>query len=519
MSQERLSMRKFKEVLRLKYECRLSNRQIAKSCRIARSTVADYLQRAQKAGLSWPLAPGFNELDLQAKLFVSPIVIAGRPATKTLPDFVYIHNELRAHQRLNLTLDQLWQEYKEHTDEARRYGYSQFCELYGRYKRTLDLPMRQSHKGGEKLFIDYADGLFITNPKTGELILTQLFVATWGASNYTYAEASLSQTLPNWVGSHVRAFDYFRCVPQVLIPDNLKAAVTKACLYEPDLNPTYADMAGHYGCAVVPARPVRPKDKAVVENGVLVSKRWLLSVLRHRTFFSVAEINVAIAELLEKLNTRPMRKIKKSRRDLFETLDRPNARPLPEHAYVFAEWKKSRVHIDYHIEVDRHYYSVPFRFVHQEVHVRFTATTLEVFLDGQRIAAHARSYVPYTYTTLDEHMPSNHQKYLEWTPERLSQWAAQIGPSTVDLVKKVIAGRPYPPQAYRSCLGILRLAKSFTEARLEAAAARAVKFNTCSYKSMKSILDRGMDRLDPKAPENSQLALFHDNIRGRHYYH
>ena len=267
------------------------------------------------------------------------------------------------------------------------------ASYYRRWRGKLDYCMRQEHRAGEKVFIDYSDGLSIVDPFTGELILTQLFLAVWGASNYTYAEATLSQTLPDWIGSHGRAFEYFGCVPRVLVPDNLKSGVSKACKYEPELNPTYTDMAEHYGCAVLPARPCRPRDKAKVEVGVLIAKRWILAVLRQRTFYSLAELNAAIRECLERLNTRPLRRLKKSRRELFETIDRPNALPLPQRPYEYAEWYKARVNIDYHIEVDGHYYSVPFQLLHERLDVRLTATTIEAFHKGERVAAHARSYV------------------------------------------------------------------------------------------------------------------------------
>ena len=375
MANRRLPVRKIKEILRLKYACGLSKREIARSCNVARSTVADYLMRARAAGVNWPEAAELTETQLEARLF--PTEHLPSSVHRPPPDCEYIYDQLRRYRNVNLTLTQLWLEYKEKHPDG--YQYTQFCEHYRRWRGKFDYCMRQEHRAGEKVFIDYSDGLAIVDLVTGELILTQLFVAVWGASNYTYAEATLSQTLPNWIGSHVHAFRYFACVPRMLVPDNLKSGVSKACFYEPELNPTYADMAEHYGCAVLPARPRKPRDKAKAEVGVLIAQRWILAVLRQRTFYSLAELNAAIRECLERLNTRRMRRMGKSRRDLFEAMDRPNALPLPHRAYEYAEWLKPKVNIDYHIEVDHHYYSVPFRLLRERLDVRLSATTVVAF--------------------------------------------------------------------------------------------------------------------------------------------
>jgi transposase len=379
--------------------------------------------------------------------------------------------------------------------------------------------MRHEHRAGEKVFIDYSDGLSTVDMATGELALTQLFVAVWGASNYTYAEASLSQTLPEWIGAHVRMFEYFKCTPRVLVPDNVRSGVNKACKYEPELNPTYADLAEHYGCAVLPTRPYRARDKAKVEVGVLIAKRWLLAVLRQRTFYSLDELNAAIRECLERLNTRPLRKAKKSRRELFESLDIPAAQPLPANTYEYAEWAKARVNIDYHIEVDGHLYSVPFQLLHERLDVRMTATTIEAFHKGDRVAAHPRLRGNVPPSTLREHMPSEHRFYAEWNPDRFIHWAGKIGESTAKVVEKILSTRSYPEQAYRSCLGIIHLERDYEKERIEAAARRALQFNTCTYRSMKTILTTGLDRRHDTSEPLAQLKLpFHRNIRGQEYY-
>jgi len=508
-------MRKIKDVLRLKESGR-GHGEIARSCGIAHSTVLQYLKRAAAAGLSWPLPAGLSDAELECRLFPAPAL--QRDPEIPPPDCQYIYEELRAHRKVNLTLTQLWVEYKERHPGG--YQYTQFCDYYRRWLGKLDYVMRQEHRGGEKLFVDYADGLAIVDPTTGELIPTQLFVAAWGASNNTFAEASLTQELPNWIASHVRAFAYFRCAPRALVPDNLKSGVSKPCFYDPEINPTYAELAAHYGSAVLPAKVRKPRYKAKVENGVLVSKRWILAVLRNRTFFSLAEMNAAIGELLEALNTRLMRKLNKSRRQVFEELDRPAARALPERPYQFAEWLKARVNIDYHIEVDRHYYSIPFRLLREKLDVRLTATTMEAFHKGERIAAHARSYVAHKPTTLAEHMPPEHRRYAEWTPSRMLEWAAKTGPATAMLAERILASKTFPEQGYRAVLGVLRLGQHYGAERLEAACGRAMRFGGCNYRSVHAILARGLDKQVADQDAGEQAALpFHENIRGGEYYH
>lgn len=514
MANTRVSMRKIKEILRLTHAGGLSERQIAISLNISRGTVKDYRARAEKAGLVWPLPQTLTEEALEEKLF-PPLVVPQAPA-KVLPDCDYIYRELKAHKKFNLTLDQLWREYKEQYPDG--YQYSQFCQLYRDYRSKLDYSMRQDHKGGEKLFVDYGEGLSLIDPQTGDPIKTELFVAVWGASSYTFAEATLTQQLPDWIGSHTRALEYFGCCPKIVVPDCLKSAVSRACRYEPDINPTYADMASHYGICVIPARPARPRDKAKVENGVLIAKRWILSVLRHRKFFTLAELNSAIGELLQRLNNRALRKLKQSRRELFLLFDQPNALALPEKSYEYADWKIASTNIDYHIEIDRHYYSVPFELKGQKLQVRYTDHIVEAFLKGQRIACHVRSFVPGAHTTVKEHMPPAHQKQLEWTPSRFIRWAQTIGPHTARLIATIIESREHPQQGYRSCMGILHLERHFPKQRLENASLRALKFSSLSFTALRKILEKGLDRLEENSQTTATLPV-HDNIRGGQYYH
>lgn len=411
----------------------------------------------------------------------------------------------------------LWQEYKAAHPDG--YQYSRFCELYRSWQGKLDLVMRQDHRAGEKLFVDYAGQTAeVTCPDTGEVREAQIFVAVLGASNYTYAEATWSQALPDWIGSHQRAFHFFGGVPEIVVPDNLKSGVTQAHRYEPDLNPTYQDLASHYGVAVLPARVRHPRDKAKVEAGVQLVERWILAALRGHTFFSLDELNEAISELLDRLNDRPFQKLEGSRRSLFETLERKALRPLPTNSYVYAEWKKARVHIDYHVEIEGHYYSVPYQHVKHQVDVRLTAMTVECFFKGRRIASHRRSLRKGHHTTVKEHMPPSHRHVAEWTPERMTRWAARTGEATAELVANVMASRTHPQQGYRTCLGILRLGDSYGPERLEAAARRALAIGATTYKSVASILQNGLDSRPLPGTDEADMPVEHGNIRGAAYY-
>jgi transposase len=503
-------MRKIKEILRLKWSSGLSNRQIAQSCVMARSTVAEYLRRAQAAGLSWPLPAEWDDVSLEELLFPPAAYIPA--AERPVPNWAEIHRE---YKRKGVTLSLLWQEYKAQSPAG--YQYSQFCERYRAWTGRLDPCMRQEHKAGEKLFVDYAGQTVpVMDATTGEVRPAQIFLAVLGASNYTYVEATWSQTLPDWIGSHVRALAFFGGVPAVIVPDNLKSGVTKPCRYEPDINLTYQELSDHYGTAILPARVRKPKDKAKVENGVLVAERWLLAPLRNRQFFSLVELNQALGELLLTLNQRPFQKMPGSRQSLFETLERPALLPLPLMPYQYGEWKKALVNVDYHLEADGHYYSVPYQLIKEQVEIRLSQKTVECFHLGKRVASHVRSYDPGKYTTLPEHRSPAHRYYLEWTPEKIVQWAETIGPEASSLAKAIMQSRPHPQQGVNSCLGIVKLAKEYGAERLEAACHRALAIQALSYKSLKSILKHGLDKWSLPA---SPRPLFHANVRGPQYYH
>lgn len=514
MPQEKVSMRKVKEVLRLRFGLGLQQNQIARSCCIGQATVHRYLEKAAAAGLSWPLPDDLDDRRLEELLFP---VAAGRPsqATRSLPDFAEIRRQLQAHKHLTLQL--IWEEYRETQPDG--YGYSRLCELYQRWARNQDVVLRQEHRAGEKLFVDWAgDTIPLYDRRTGEVTPASLFVAVLGASTYTFARATLSQELGNWVECHVAAFEYCQGAPRLIVPDNPRTGVDRACRYEPDLNRTYQEMAAHYGVAVLPARPRKPRDKAKVENAVLIAERWVIAALRHRKFHALPDLNEAIAELLEKLNHRPFRKREGSRASLFAELDRPVLQPLPVERYVLAQWKTVRASIDYHVEVDRHYYSVPYQLAGQKLDARFTAATVEILHAGKRVASHARNSHPYRHTTVSAHMPKSHQAHLEWTPSRLIHWAEEIGAATAQVVRTILEKKPHPEMGYRACLGILRLEKIYSRPRLEAASQRAIQLQTCSYQSLKSILKRSLDRQLLFDTETAQPGPQHENLRGPHYY-
>ena len=483
-----------------------------------RSVGADYetLRRAAEAGLDWERVQGLTDDALDAALYRRPAV-AGARGARPQPDCVYLHTERR---KPGVTLELLHLEYLERHPDG--YRYTQFCDIYRRWLGRRRLTMRQVHRGGAKGFVDYAGKKpCLTDPATGERIPVELFVIALGASSYTYAEATATQQLPDWIASHTRAFAFYGGVPRAVVPDQLKSAVTIPCRYEPGIQRTYAELAAHYGTTILPARPAKPRDKAIAEVAVQVAERWIVARLRHETFYALAALNERIAELLAELNAKPMRHYGgASRRDLFERLERPYLGPLPAEPFEYADWLKASVNVDYHIAVEQHFYSVPHTLVplHERLDVRLTATAVEVFHRGQRVAAHRRSFERGRHTTLTEHMPKAHQAHAGWRPSRFVDWATTIGPQTAALVTAILADRPHPEQGYRSCLGILRLAKRYDPARLEAACGRALAAGARSYRHVAAILQRGLDRLTPGTPPAAPPVV-HENIRGREYYH
>ena len=508
----RLQMRKIAEALRLR-AAGLTTRKIATSLNVGQSTVSEYLKRAERAGLSWPLAEGIDETALERRLFAP--VGGTRRRGLAQPDWAAVHQALR---RKGVTLSLIWEDYRAvHPNDG--YGYSRFCDLYRRWEGRLSPVMRQHHVAGERAFVDYAgDTLEIIDAETGEVREAQVFVGVLGASNYTYVEASWTQSLPDWIGAHVRMLEFFGGVPEQIVSDNLKAGVTKACFHEPQINRTYADMAAHYGTAIIPARPYKPRDKAKAEVGVLLVQRWIIARLRKRRFFSLAELNAAIRELLPALNGKVTRHLGASRRDLFERLDKPALKPLPASPYEYADWLERRVGLDYHVEVGKHYYSVPYQLLKKTLWVRITARTVEIFHDGQRVASHVRTSGNRKHTTVAAHMPASHRRYAGMTPAEIRRRAENIGPNTAALVDVILRTKPHPEQGFRACLGIVRLAKPHGRAALEAACQRATEIGGLSYSSVKSILQNNLHRRRPETPAEGP-AITHPNIRGASYFH
>jgi transposase len=506
-------MRKIRDVLRLT-AAGMSSRKIAASLVVGATTVVDCLQRARAAGVNWPLLDDLSDEALEARLFPASTALAKITARRPQPHWPTIHCELR---RPGVTLQLVWEEHRAAHPEG--YGYSRFCELYRAWEGRLSPTMRQTHLAGEKLFVDYAGTtLEVIDGATGEVMTAQLFIAALGASNYTYAEATWTQGLADWIGSHTRAFAFFDGVSAMVVSDNLKSGITKACFYEPAVNRTYAEMAAHYDTAVVPARPNKPRDKAKVEVAVQVATRWIIAKLRNRRFFSLGELNAAIAELVTALNNRVTRHLGASRRALFDDLERSALKKLPAEPYAYAEWKECRAGLDYHVEIEKHYYSVPHALLRETMWARITARTIEVFHRGKRVAAHVRSSSNRKHTTVREHMPSSHQRYADWTPERIQRQANEIGPKTSALVEIILRERTHPEQGFRACIGILRHAKSFGRERLEAACDRALEIGARSYTSVTSILKTNLDRKRP-APATDGPAIAHTNIRGSRYFH
>jgi transposase len=508
---QKMSMKKIREILRLKWELNCSNREIASSIGISSSTVSECIRRAKEANLPWPLPDEISDAKLEQSLY-SPLCI--KPTVDV--DWTQINSELK---RKGVTLQLLWEEQRE--QHLHNLSYSRYCARYREWCSRLDICMRQNYKAGEKMFVDYA-GLkipIIVNINTGEAKPAEIFVAALGASNYTYTEATMSQALPDWISSHVRAFEFFGGVSEILIPDNLKSGVDKADRYEPDINATYHDMARHYQIAIIPTRVCSPQDKAKVEEAVQNVERTILAKLRHTTFFSLHELNVAIKPLLAELNQKPFQKLPGSRLTQFETLEKPALRPLPAARYIFAEWKKARAGVDYHIALDNHYYSVPYTLIKKELDVRFTVDLVEIYYQGKRVASHRRDHRKGAFTTIPEHMPRAHQEYAKWTPERLLNWAQKSGIATAALAQKIMESRLHPQQGFRACLGIMRLGDKWGKERLENACHRALAIGAYNYKSVLSILSRNLDQ-QPIAenPQKHATEQQHEYVRGTGYF-
>jgi transposase len=511
MATERLAMSNFLEILRQKLELGRSHREVAQSLGISVGSVSKALRRLQSCGLSLEDARSLSEPELELRLYGYVANVSDRPQ----PDCAHIHRELR---RPGVTLQLLHMEYLEqHLDG---YQYTQFCERYRRWRKRQRSSMRQVHRAGEKVFVDYSGKRpSIVNRHTGELIGVELFVGAMGASHRIFAEATMTQRGPDWIGSHVRMLESMGGTPGAIVCDQLKSGVIKACKYEPGLQRTYQEMARHYGTTILPARPRAPKDKAKAEVAVQIAQRWILARLRNETFFTLRELNTRIAELLAELNARNMKGYEATRDELFDRYDRPALSPLPTQRFVFFRQKEAKVNIDYHVSYEKHHYSVPHTLLHEYVRLHVTEQTVEVFHKGRRVASHVRSSVKGGYTTVPEHMPAAHRAHAEWSPSRLIRWGEKVGPFTGSLIEAILHERKHPEQGYRSCLGLMRLSKRYSIKRMETACERALEDGTRSYRYVNSMLKSGLDKL-PRADVQQELPLraTHEHVRGPAYY-
>lgn len=515
---KRTTMRKVREIMRLHYESSLSNQQIADALRISKTSVFNTLERFRASGMIWPIPEDLADMELEARIYKKD---PARKKADILPDFEYIEDEV---SRPHMTLELLWNEYAQNNPDG--LGRSSFYRHYRTYRKARSISMNVIHKGGDKVFVDYSgDGLRYYNRETGNWVETEVFVCSWGASSYSYAECSESQNGQDWVRSHIRALEYFECVPNAFVPDNLKSGVTKASFYEPEINALYEKFAQHYSTAILPARVRKPKDKAVVESNILHLQRFIFGRLRNRTFFSLADLNQAVWEVLNLYNDRPMQQYKKSRRERFELLDKPYAKPLTSNPFLFTDVKYDiRVAPNYHIEFDKHYYSVPHEIARECVDVYQINNILEIYHKGTHVCRHKKGLPDYRYTTKEEHMPHNHKFVKGWSPAWFIAQAEKIGPALAELVGRVMDNRKHPEQGFRAAMGLLGLSKKYREERVEKAAERALHFGNLTCKAMKTILDQGLE--EKAVTENqtqstispSSRTDLHENIRGQEYY-
>lgn len=514
MSTAPITMKKLKDILRLKYAQELTHRQIAKSLSVSASAVSRYVARAAKMGIKgWPLDDNWDDATLR-----NPFLHTKTPLKKhSLPIWQTVQEELRL--RKYMTLQLLWEEYSDNNPGG-HYSYNHYCRMYRQWCTTLRLTMRQTHHAGEKLFVDYCGPtVAIVDPDSGEYRTAQIFVAVMGASNYTYAEATWSQQLEDWIMSHVRCFEFLGGVPHIVIPDNLRSGVQKSCRYEPDLNPTYHQLSEHYSTTIIPARPYKPKDKSKAEVGVQIVERWIMARIRKETFFSLSQLNQRISELLKWMNNKIMKQYNESRFSLYQRIDKPALQSLPQCAYQYTYIKQVRVNIDYHVEIEKHYYSVPYSLVKKQLEANVTGQLVRLTYEGNTVASHPRSYQAGRHSTQDAHMPKAHQKQ-QWSAQRFEDWAKDIGPHTFTLIQQNLASRKHPEQAFRSCLGLLNLASKYSKKRLENACQRALITGAVRLKNITNMLSKGLDTTPlPEQQLDLLSSIDHDNIRGNDYYH
>ena len=508
-------MRKTREILRLKWLLDRSHREIARVIGVGVGSPTQVVARAKRAKVTcWAEVEALSDDELDARMYPPPVL---NGETRPEPNAAAIHIELR---RTGVTLRLLHEEYL--LANPTGYGYTKFVELYNAWAERLKVTMRQVHKAGEKCFVDYSGKKpSIVDAKTGVRTPVELFVAVMGASNYTYVEATATQRSADWIASHVRLVEFLGGTPHAVVPDQLKSGVVIASRYEPGIQRTYEEWSQHYATTILPARPIKPRDKAKVEGGVLIAQRWILARLRNVTCFSLDELNEHIATLVADLNSRVMKRYGKSRRELFEELDRPALTALPCDRFIHGDWSKAQVRLDYHVPVDHHDYSVPYQRATDEVEIRLSKAMVEIFYKTKRCASHVRSFEYGGVTTNLEHLPVSHRKYAEDSDAGFETWAATIGPSTLALVRVILIERPHPEHGLRSCRGLKSLARRYTPERIEAACERALVAGARSYMNVESILKCGLDQQPlPEAVSSDELppSLDHENIRGADYY-
>lgn len=507
-------MRKIKEVLRLHFERGLGQRVIARAANVSQSTVHTYIGRALGAELKWPPPEDWDDDRLYAALF-PPKPAVRQPGNRPHPDFISIRQQMESHAEL--TLELLWEEYRE--QHPKGYSYSRFCKLYRKWKRGQDVVMRQQHRPGERMFLDWAGAVIPIQRAAGGAGEAALFVSALGVSSYTFAAALPNKQMESFIKAQIDAFAFYGGCPALLVEDNTKTGVTKACRYDPDLNPTYQEFARHYGVGVLPTRVGKPRDNAKAESAVQVVQRWIVMRLRKRVFFSVQQANEAIRELLVPLNQRPFRKRPgECRASLFAAIDKPALRPLPESPFDLCAWSQARVNIDYHIVSDGNFYSVPYLLAGERVDVRLTPSTVEIFHEGKRVASHVRLRGGNQPSTQHEHRPKSHRAHLKWTPSRIVDWAAKTGPHTAQLVQSVLESNLHPESGYRCCLGLIRLAEKFGSGRMEAAAVRALTTGATRLKSVQSMLEKGLDSQPLGEAAERAPSPAHENLRGSSYF-
>jgi len=508
MPQPRMDIRMIKDIIRLKYVAKLSYQDIALSLAISKGAVTKYLSLAGAAQLDWNAVADMDEASLERRLLGRDVA-----ALRVVEaDFGLVHIELR---RKGVTLALLWQEYRAAHVGQRTWAYTQFCEHYKSFAKTLKRSMRQVRRAGEKLYIDFAGPTLALSDGTR----AQVFVSAMGASSYTFACATADQSMRSWLRSMARALTFYGGCPQLIVPDNPRSLVAIACRYEPKLNETVRDFARHYNVSILPARPFLPQDKASAESAVQVVTRWILARLRHTVLADVHAADKAIAALLPSLNNRNFQKLDGSRASHFAMLDSPALMALPAQAWEWATFKPVKAHIDYHVEVHFHRYSVPHSLVGLDLEARITDALVEVLHRGRMVACHARSAKRGGFTTLDEHMPASHRAHKEWTPERLIHWGASIGTNTGHLVSQLLNLHRHPEHGYRSCLGLLSLTKKYGSPRVEVACTMSLELGVARYTGVRDILRNKRDLVPPVTVEPDWVAPDHDNVRGAANYH